>query len=147
MKTRLFLLACLVGTATVASAQQSASPDSLPSVTLPPELDRVLRDYEQGWRNRDAEALADLFTSDGFVLRPSHPPVRGRAAIAEAYQGSGGPLHLRAYAFTETDLTAHLIGGYRGSESGPDMGKFILLLQRGPNGQWLIAADMDNGNG
>ena len=146
MRTGLLLLACLLGTAT-ASAQQSASPDRLPSATLPPELDRVLRDYEDAWRARDAEALADLFTNDGFVLRPGHPPVRGREAIAEAYQGSGGPLHLRAYAFTETDLTAHVIGGYRSAEDGPDTGKFILLLQRSPNGQWRIAADMDNGNG
>ena len=147
MKTGLLVLIGLFGMATVAFAQQSATPEALPSVTLPPELDRVLRNYEKGWRDRDAEALAALFTSDGFVLRPGHPPVRGHAAIAEAYEGSGGPLHLRAYAFTETDLTAHIIGGYRGSEDGPDTGKFILLLQRGPNGQWLISADMDNGNG
>ncbi|MGI9174042.1 MAG: YybH family protein, partial [Rhodothermales bacterium] len=114
---------------------------------LPPELDRVLRDYEQGWRDRDADALAALFTPDGFVLRAGHPPVRGRTAIAEAYQGSGGPLHLHAFAFAEADSVAYIIGGYRAAPARPDAGKFILTLRRGPDGQWLIAADMDNQNG
>ncbi|MGI9174910.1 MAG: YybH family protein, partial [Rhodothermales bacterium] len=74
MKTCLFILACFAGTTTT-FAQPSATPDSLTSITLPPELDRVLRDYEQGWRDRDADALAALFTPDGFVLRAGHPPV------------------------------------------------------------------------
>ncbi|NNE34150.1 MAG: DUF4440 domain-containing protein, partial [Rhodothermales bacterium] len=38
-------------------------------MTLPPELDRVLRDYEQAWRSSDEVVLAKLFAHDGFVLR------------------------------------------------------------------------------
>ena len=38
-----------------APARQAAkAPEPLPSVTLAPELDRVLRDYERAWRASDA---------------------------------------------------------------------------------------------
>jgi hypothetical protein len=52
-----------------AAGQTPAAPSAPPpSITLPPELDRVLRDYERGWQARDAQALAGLFVPDGFVL-------------------------------------------------------------------------------
>ena len=39
-----------------------------PSITLAPELDWVLRDFERAWRANDSAALAALFAEDGFVL-------------------------------------------------------------------------------
>lgn len=136
-----------------AAARAQASPAApevevgLPSIALPPELARVLRDYERAWRARDAAALAALFAPDGFVLRPGHPPTRGRAAIEAAYAASGGPLRLRALAFGAADSVAYVIGAYRALPERPDAGKFILALRRAPSGRWEIAADMDNGNG
>lgn len=116
------------------------------SVPLPSELERVLRDYEQGWREHNADALAELFSPDGYILRPGHPPVQGREAIADAYHNSGGPLHLRAYSFALADPVAYIIGGYRNAASGPDTGKFILTLRLMQDGKWYITADMDNSN-
>jgi ketosteroid isomerase-like protein len=117
-----------------------------PSVVLPAELDRVLRDYETAWRARDAEALAKLFTEDGFVLSSGKPPVRGRAAIRAAYAKSGGPLALRAFAHSVDGSVGYIIGGYGGSKDEPDTGKFILALRKDAAGRWLIAADIDNSN-
>ncbi len=119
---------------------------SHPSVVLPPELDRVLRDYEAGWRSRDSDALAELFTPDGFILRPGHSPVRGREAIAESYRNSGGALVLRALEFSQADSVGYIIGGYGRNEGDPDDGKFILTLRKLSDGRWYISADMDNSN-
>ena len=115
-------------------------------VELPPELDRVLRDYETAWSARDADALAALFTEDGYALRPGRPPVHGHAALREVYAGSGGPLVLRAYAWARDGSVAHVIGGFAAFESDPEVGKFVLALERGADGVWYIAADIDNGN-
>ena len=52
---------------------QEAPVEPMASVTLPPELDRVLRDYENAWQAKDAGALARLFTEDGFVLSNGKP--------------------------------------------------------------------------
>ena len=122
------------------------TPAALPSVTLPPELDRVLKDYERAWRAHDAAALAALFAEDGFVMSSGHPPVRGREAIRAKYANSGGPLSLRALAWATEGNVGYIIGGFGGEVGPPDSGKFILALKRGSDGRWLIAADMDNSN-
>lgn len=116
------------------------------SVALPADLDRVLRDYEKAWRARDAAALADLFTEDGFVLSPGSSPARGRAAIARHYAAAGGNLYLRAFAFGIDGHLAYIVGGFSHVEGAPDDGKFTLTLARGDDGPWRIASDMDNGN-
>jgi len=128
-----------------AAFAQTPPPPPPPSVELPPELDRVLRDYEKFWRAKNARSLASLFTDDGFVLSSGRPPVRGRAAIREAYAQSGGPLFLRAFAFSTDGATGHILGGFRDAESAPDGGKFVLVLRK-VAGKWLIVADMDNAN-
>jgi creatinine amidohydrolase len=133
-----------------AAAQQPRSTGSrsaaeLPSVILPPELDRVLRDYERAWRAGDAPGLAALFAEDGFVLQGGRPPVRGRAAIRAAYTGSGGgPLRLRALGFATADTVASIVGAYGYDPEPGDQGKFTLTLRRPRGGRWLIFSDMDN---
>lgn len=122
-----------------AVAQQS-------SVQLPPELARVLTDYEAAWRSRDAAALSRLFATDGFVLPDGHPPVRGRDAIQRQYAGAGGPLALRAIAFAAAGEVGYIIGGFARQEGEPDRGKFTLTLRKGADGRWLIMSDMDNPN-
>lgn len=128
--------------------QNTPEPDSvkeLPDVVLPPELDRVMRDYERAWRVGDAAALASLFAEDGFVLQSNRPPIRGRPAIQAAYDGQGGgPLRLRAFAFVAEDTIAYIIGGYGYGSNPGDTGKFTLTLRRAPGGPWLIYSDMDN---
>ena len=133
-----------LGLGAPAGAQSPATAQQLPSVTLPVELDRVLRDYERHWSARDPEGLASLFTEDGFVLQPGRAPVRGKAAIAEAYRGSGGPLALRALAYATADTVGYIIGAYAVQAGDPDIGKFTLTLRRSPGGSWRIASDMDN---
>lgn len=118
----------------------------LPSIQLPGEVDRVLRNYERAWQASDAAALAALFTEDGMVLGNGRPPVRGQAAVREAYTGAGGPLALRALAFAADDTVGYVIGGFAQREGEPDVGKFVLVLRREPGGPWRIAADMDNLN-
>jgi ketosteroid isomerase-like protein len=146
--------ALLAASLAVAPLRGQAAPTPTPtltaalpaSVTLPPELARVLRDYEAGWRAGDGAALARLFAEDGFVLPNGSPPVRGRDAVRAYYKGPGGPLVLRAYAFSTEGSVGWIVGGFSRREDQPDVGKFTLTLKRAPDGRWLIFSDMDNGN-
>lgn len=129
------------------SSSESSKVQAYPDVTLPPELDRVLRDYERAWRAGDAKALAALFAEDGFVLQGNRPPVRGRAAIQAAYDGQGeAPLRLRALAYAAEETNGYIIGAYGYGDAPGDMGKFTLTLRRAPRGPWMIFSDMDNLN-
>jgi len=138
-----------LGAPSVARAQDAAPPAPLPSVILPPALDRVLRDYERAWRSTDSRAVAALFAEQGYVLQSGRMPVRGRAAIAAAYKGqAGGPLRLRAFGYSAGDTTGYILGAYGYGEGNdvPDMGKFTVTLRRDRGGPWQIFSDMDNGN-
>jgi acetyl esterase/lipase/ketosteroid isomerase-like protein len=136
----------LLLTVAPAGAQPAAALET-PSVELPPELQRVLADYEHAWAAKDAPALAALFAEDAFVLSSDNPPVRGRAAIERHYAGAGGPLSLRAFAYRTEEDAGYILGGFARRKGEPDIGKFTLTLRRGPGGRWLVVSDMDNGNG
>lgn len=123
------------------AAAQDAAPAA---VTLPPELARVLRDYERAWRAGDGPALAALFTDDGFAVQSGREIARGRAAIARPLDGPGGPLELTAYAFSTSGTTGFIVGGYRYAGVPGPGGRFVLALRRDDTGRWLIAADLDN---
>ncbi|WP_075675685.1 nuclear transport factor 2 family protein [Stenotrophomonas sp. TD3] len=142
------LLLALSGPLLAADGPPSApAATALPDVTLPPSLDRVLRDYEQAWRAGDAKALAGLFAEDGFILQSNQPPERGRDAIAGAYAGQGGsPLRLRALAYSVEGNVGYIIGAYTYGNNVGDTGKFTLTLKRADDGPWLIFSDMDNSN-
>jgi ketosteroid isomerase-like protein len=140
----LFLFLNVAGT--YQRAPGATEPMQQPSVSLPPELARVLTDYERAWSKGDSAGLAQLFAEDGFVLSRENPAVRGRAAIGRFYSGPGGPLSLRAMAFATEGNVGYIIGGYSDRPGAPDDGKFTLTLRKEASGRWLIVSDMDNGN-
>ena len=142
MRFVLLFVALLISTPLV--AQESAKP-APPSVTLPPELARVLTDYEKSWSAGDAAALAELFAEDGFVLPSGQPPVKGREAIQKLYTRCGSPLSLRAFAYATSGDVGYILGGYSAATGKADEGKFTLTLRK-KAGRWLIASDMDNRN-
>ena len=141
------LFALMPGAPPPAQAQApspSAAETPPHSVSLPPALDRVLRDYEAAWRDGDGARLASLFTDDGFAVQSGSPLARGRTAIAGNIKGPGGALQLTAYAYATDGGVGYIVGGYRYPESSGPGGRFVLALRLGPYGRWLIAADLDN---
>lgn len=130
-----------------AMSAQTSAPVEIPSVQLPPELARVLTDYEKAWTAKDAAGLSKIFAEDGFVLSSDAPMVRGRTAIEKFYAGKGGLLFLRAVAYQTHGDTGYVIGGFTNRAGGPDIGKYTLTLKKDKSGKWLIMSDMDNGNG
>jgi len=139
-----FLFACaLVVMISSAVAEDRVLP---PAVRLPPELARVLTEYEAGWRAGDGAALARLFDEEGFVLPNGDAPVQGRAAIERYYKGPGSPLVLRAFSFATHGSVGYILGGFSKQEGQPDIGKFTLTLRKTSDGRWLIVSGMDNGN-
>lgn len=140
---RRVVLALVLTASPVAAQEQAAAPE--PSIELPSDLARVLRDYEKMWGGRDAAGLARLFTDDGYVLPNGGGPVKGRSAIERHYTGSGGPLFLRAFAYATDGSVGYILGGYTGEQGAPDTGKFTLTLRK-VGGRWLVVSDMDSPN-
>lgn len=141
---RVVALALALFLVPAAAAAQRTAIDTLPTVALPPGLDRVLRDYERAWAAGDTAALALLFTEDGFVPG-RHGWRRGQAAIRAQYSWAKGDLRLSAHAYAVQDTVGYIIGAYRYGD-GDGGGKFILALRRSSGDRWLIAADLDQSN-
>ncbi len=123
---------------------QRPPPEPLASVGLPPELDRVLRDYERHWHAGNADSLLALFTEDGFVARRGGW-IRGRESLRGALQRTSSDLRLRAVAYAIDQQVGYIIGayGYGNESSVSDRGMFILTLGKDADGRWLISADLD----
>src|SRR5690606_32886743 len=118
------LLFLLLTSASTVSAQDAPSHTALPSIELPAELARVLRDYARACAAGDATALAELFTEDGFVPT-ADGWVRGKAEIRRVYEGSSGALQLRAHAYETAGSLGYIVGAYRYADlpDGIDAGK------------------------
>ena len=145
MRLRALTLITVLGLPLPASAQAALPGEAAPpGITLPPALDRVLRDYEAAWRDGDGPRLASLFTDDGFAVQSGGPLARGHAAIAGNIKGPGGALQLTAYAYAVDGTVGYIVGGYRYPETTGPGGRFVLALKQGSGGRWLIAADLDN---
>jgi ketosteroid isomerase-like protein len=114
---------------------------------LPADLQRVLVDYENSWRARDAAALSALFVDGAVSVSNSSAcaPSQGRGEIARCYEGQGGALSLRAVAYGVDGGLGYIIGEYAEEPGGTALGKFVLTLEKGADGRWLIVADMDRG--
>lgn len=139
------IAACVVFTLPLPAQEppEGSSVEPLPSIVLPAELDRVLRDYERYWRSGNAEGLVSLFTPDGMIRRRGW--IQGQAALRAGLQGSEGDLRLRAVGFAVDETVAYILGayGYGAGPQPPDRGVFILTLRREGDGPWLITADLD----
>ena len=119
-----------------------------PSIELPDDMARVLRDYERHWSAGNADELAALFVERGLIVRQGSW-IRGRDAIRQAYEIASGPLRLRAIEYGADGDVGYIVGAYGYGEDLPveDQGLFVLTLRRGPSGRWLIVSDLDRGAG
>jgi len=96
----------------------------LPSVTLPPDLERVFRDYERILRTGDARALAELFTEDGLIPGPDGW-IRGRKGIRLAQLGSSSDLPLRALSSAVDDSVAYTGPGAFAATAGVQRASYM----------------------
>jgi len=113
---------------------------TLPFVTLPDDLDRVLRDYEAGWASLDKSKIAGLFTDDG-LLQWGDDWARGPRSIRIALLGKSGGLRMRAQAFETHESFAFIVGayGYYRDTTFVDQGRYSLTLRKVNGGPWHIA--------
>lgn len=117
--------------------------ERLPVVTLPSDLDQLLRDFERNWQLPDSKmALANQFTDSG-LFQYADDWLRGRPAIRMMLLGNGGPLRLRAQAFAiEEPSGGHVAGAYGWYRDTVwvDQGRFLFVLHRDRGAPWRIAA-------
>lgn len=122
----------------------------MPVIELPADLDLLLRNKEKwGGRDKDAAALADLYTPDALVLDPVSPSWF-RADRAVNYVIRGTVMNRLVPTAFEVNGNAGYIAGYEavGSDAATEyVSNFFYLLRKGTDGKWRIAAELFTLNG
>jgi predicted TIM-barrel fold metal-dependent hydrolase len=117
----------------------------LPTVELPEDLSRLLREREKGWN--DKAALADLYTEDVVMLRPSaeaHGWVNGRATVVERISRTFSRAYRIAPVSYQVNGSLGYLAGYfvRGDgNAAKPFGNILLSLKKSSDGKWRIAAE------
>ncbi|HSF16185.1 MAG TPA: SgcJ/EcaC family oxidoreductase [Vicinamibacteria bacterium] len=115
----------------------------------------VNRKFEEAAGNKDAGAIAALYTDDAIVLPPDAPLARGRATLEELWRGVIKGLGLKSVKLETLDLE---ISGDTACEVGqatldlaPEGGavttarvKYIVSWKKTNNG-WKLHRDIWNG--
>jgi uncharacterized protein (TIGR02246 family) len=99
----------------------------------------------------DHDAIAELYTADAVLLPPHHPAVEGRTAIRNWIANFP---RLSRFTLNTLDVQgradfAYVRGSYEMTmhpEGTPieNVGKFLEIRKRQPDGSWLLAVDTFN---
>ncbi|MCL4793220.1 MAG: SgcJ/EcaC family oxidoreductase [Bryobacteraceae bacterium] len=111
----------------------------------------------EAFRRGDAAAIAARFTNDGLLMAPGVPAARGREAVRAYYQKLFDEFEADLESgYDEVEVSGDLAFGRgfakvtvrprHGGEAQSSTAKYINILRRQPNGEWLTTHDIWNGN-
>lgn len=122
-------------------------------------IQRLQQRYIAAAMSLDIDALLSLWTDDGVLLAPQHPPVTGHAALRKFYQQQQNDLGnvemlgyeeqwqevrlLGDYAWQWGQIHARMRTGQSKAESSTVMNA-LRILRREENGAWKVARAIYN---
>ena len=118
-----------------------ALPPSLPAASLPPELQRLLRDRE---RISGSDSIGDVYTADAQILDVSEAEdhwMRGEEALRNMVAAYTPDSRFVANTYRVDGTTGFIAGVVRSEGSSNDDMNFTFGVQRGPDGRWRIAVE------
>jgi len=120
--------------------------------TAEDEIHAAIIEWVDIYNRNDWAALAAQFTEEAVMMPPNSPAVTGRAAIAawEAANEAGFQIALKPDDISITGDSAIVRGRscvFIPSDedgTGVDIGKFLEVRRRQPDGRWLVSHDAFN---
>ena len=153
LASALALVVLVCGCAGPGSDSGALSEDDVAAITQMAEREVVDLLLAKDW-----EAFAAAFTEDAVRMPPNEPVQLGRAAIEEWSRASWGPVTFVegsqtvqgvdgrgdiAYAWGTFSFAVQLPGN---EEPRADVGKFLVILRKQPDGSWLVSHSIYNGD-
>ncbi len=119
-------------------------------------LDRIYRQFAEGYRVLDAGVVADLYIEEALYLAPGRKIERGRPAIRSGFRrmfdsarerGTDLAITFRIVSRRVSDALAADVGTYtlirarQSKEIRRARGKFVVVAERDTDGVWRFRAD------
>jgi uncharacterized protein (TIGR02246 family) len=120
------------------------------------EVEAVAQVWSDGIANRDAAAIADLYSDDAKLLAPNAEPIEGRAEIQgfldQLMQMGAKSMKLEPLDVKEDGDIMVEYGRYtmeiepEGEDATTDVGKYIVVHERQDDGSTKMVLDIFNTN-
>jgi uncharacterized protein (TIGR02246 family) len=119
-------------------------------------LNKLREDFITAFNSADALRIAATYSEDAVLMPQNQEPVTGRTAIETYYKGLHNQVNAKI-SLTSQELT--MIGDDSAFDRGTyvmsiapkaggtpmeDAGKYLVILQRQPDGGWKVTRDIDN---
>jgi len=123
---------------------------------LKEEIDKTNAKFIEYIRKGDAAGLATLYTEDACLMPTNSPPLVGRENIKGFWGAAIQTMGVKDAALTTEELVGEgdtvteygeykLMAQLEGQEAGEDVGKYVVLWKKTPEG-WKLHWDIFNTN-
>ena len=124
--------------------------------SLREEIEKSNAKFTEYVRKGDTSGLATLYTENAYLMPTNSPPIVGRENIREFWGAAAQTMGVKDAALTTVELigegnTVTEYGEYKlmvepeGQEAGEDVGKYVVLWKKTPEG-WKLHWDIFNTN-
>lgn len=110
-------------------------------------MQQVYDAFTAAYKQADPAAVANLYTEDAYYLEPGKEIFSGRDSIEANFRPFLGSFKAGEGPDISFEIIERQISGRQGYDigyylfNGKRAGKFILLWQKQPSGEWKIRAD------
>jgi len=145
-------LTALLAVVIASAACYGGSPGSAPlSAEDAAAIRQVMeQDFTQFMMTDDWENLGGLMKEDAVIMVFGEPEAKGKAVILEALERNWGPLNMTKFDQASTMIDgrgdlAYARGTYslaveiEGAPRITDEGKYLVILEKQPDGTWLLS--------
>jgi ketosteroid isomerase-like protein len=148
IKSKLIVI-LIASTTLLAGCERAQRQDgaAAPQATIAAD-EQSIRDRAQRWvelvRNKDAAAIAQLYTEDGVLMPPNMPMAQGRSAIQQVWASM-----METPGFDLTFAPEQIVVSTSGDMAldrgtyrlGSDVGKYVVVWHK-VGGEWKASADI-----
>jgi len=141
-------------TASPATATLAGAP-SVNQAAVRHEIESMMARFDSAGVRGDTATLASFYAEDAIMMWPNLPAVRGHEAIAKGFGGMMSAMKLSALKLRTEDVIAvgdyavetgtyDLTGQAKGAKASHDVGKYLVLWKKQPDGSYKILRDISN---
>lgn len=123
------------------------TPSTMATITRQ-EIERINQEHVDRYNQDDVAGFTEVYTEDAVLYPPGQPAIEGRQAIQQFWQGGHDQAGIRDVNLTTEEFQAMGDQAWEvgtadyTTNEGPVSGRYMVIWQRGPDGEWRWHRDL-----